>query len=65
MDFDKTPQEYSIIGEGVGPSFDSNDVYVCVADDLKGLTETVRLHRNMLGPLEVRRNTPNKGEYTT
>ena len=37
MDFDKTQQEYSIIGEGVGPSFDSNDVYVCVVDDMKGL----------------------------
>ena len=37
MDFDKTQQEYSIIEEGVGPSFDSNDVYVCVVDDMKGL----------------------------
>ena len=42
MYFDKNPQEYSIIREGVGPSFDFNDFYVSVADDLKGLPETVQ-----------------------
>ncbi len=42
MDFGKIPQEYTIIGEGVGPGFDFNDFYVCVAEDLKGLPEMVQ-----------------------
>lgn len=52
-DFDGIPQEYAIIGEGVGPGFDFNDFRVVVAEDLMGLPETAQealrpyLHENL------------------
>jgi predicted cupin superfamily sugar epimerase len=53
LDFDQTPHEYAIIGEGVGPGFDFHDFYVCVEDDLKDLSAIVQdslrpyLHANL------------------
>ena len=52
-DFDGIPQEYSIIGESVGPGFDSCDFRMVAAGDLMDLPETVRdalrpyLHENI------------------
>ena len=38
----RLPQEYSIIGEGVGPGFDFCDFRICTSDDLLGLDENVQ-----------------------
>ncbi len=38
----RIPQEYSIIGEGVGPGFDYRDFRMCTSADLSDLDEGVR-----------------------
>ena len=53
VNYNSTPQEYTIIGEGVGPGWSSCDIQCCVENDLIDLDgsvqETLRpyLHENL------------------
>jgi predicted cupin superfamily sugar epimerase len=53
VDYNSTPQEYTIIGEGVGPGWSSCDIHCCVENDLNDLDGTVQealrpyLHENL------------------